>query len=361
MSQPKKRPQATLVKVAENLYRNESSGTYYALVKRSGKQIRRSLKTKDRKLADRRLRTFQNDMDRVDPAKGRVNISFKEMSERWLATVEPHLKSSTYLRRKTALKALYPYFGSTNLRSITKRQCEDWASKRGPKRTASTFNKELETLIAVLKYAEGEGILLKNPAAVVKKRKRGKTNLIIPTQEQLLDMLKYLRRKDIRYNRSADLIELLAWSGMRKGEANAFKWRDIDWKRQLFAVTGGETGTKNHDVRMVPLFPSLAKFLKGHKSRHEEWGGDTEPDSLVVGVQTAKKGIDKACKDLELPHFNHHSMRHFFVSMAIEKNIDFKTIAAWVGHKDGGILVAQTYGHLRDTHSMEMAKLMEVN
>ena len=27
-------------------------------------------------------------------------------------------------------------------------------------------------------------------------------------------------------------------------------------------------------------------------------------------------------------------------------------------HKDGGLLVAKTYGHLRDTHSMEMAKRM---
>jgi len=42
-------------KVAENLYRLESSDGYYVLLKRGGKQFRRSLKTKDRKLADRRL------------------------------------------------------------------------------------------------------------------------------------------------------------------------------------------------------------------------------------------------------------------------------------------------------------------
>lgn len=29
-----------------------------------------------------------------------------------------------------------------------------------------------------------------------------------------------------------------------------------------------------------------------------------------------------------------------------------------LGHKDGGVLVAKTYGHLRDTHSHEMAKRM---
>jgi site-specific recombinase XerD len=54
-------------------------------------------------------------------------------------------------------------------------------------------------------------------------------------------------------------------------------------------------------------------------------------------------------------------MRHYFCSNAIEAGIDFKVIAGWLGHKDGGILVAKTYGHLRDTHSFEMAKRMTVN
>jgi len=56
-SQPVEKP--AFHKVAENLYRLESSGGYYALIKKSGKQFRRSLKTKDRKLADRRLKEFK--------------------------------------------------------------------------------------------------------------------------------------------------------------------------------------------------------------------------------------------------------------------------------------------------------------
>jgi site-specific recombinase XerD len=54
-------------------------------------------------------------------------------------------------------------------------------------------------------------------------------------------------------------------------------------------------------------------------------------------------------------------MRHFFASNAIEAGVDFKAIADWLGHKDGGILVAQTYGHLRAEHSMEMAKRITFN
>ncbi|MBN2686236.1 MAG: hypothetical protein JXR40_13230 [Pontiellaceae bacterium] len=33
-------------------------------------------------------------------------------------------------------------------------------------------------------------------------------------------------------------------------------------------------------------------------------------------------------------------------------------IAGWLGHKDGDLLTAKTYGHLHDEHSAEMAKRM---
>ena len=41
--------------VGPNLYRLESTGGYYALLKMGAKQFRRSLETQGRKLAERRL------------------------------------------------------------------------------------------------------------------------------------------------------------------------------------------------------------------------------------------------------------------------------------------------------------------
>ena len=38
--------------------------------------------------------------------------------------------------------------------------------------------------------------------------------------------------------------------------------------------------------------------------------------------------------------------------------MDFKAIAGWLGHKDGGVLAAKTYGHLRNEHSAAMAQRM---
>jgi len=58
-------------KVGQNLYRLESTGGYYALLKRADKQFRRSLRTLDRKLAedtkDRERRTIPLNGALVDP------------------------------------------------------------------------------------------------------------------------------------------------------------------------------------------------------------------------------------------------------------------------------------------------------
>ena len=38
--------------------------------------------------------------------------------------------------------------------------------------------------------------------------------------------------------------------------------------------------------------------------------------------------------------------------------IDFMTIARWVGHKDGGILIGKVYGHLSNEHAQLQAARM---
>jgi hypothetical protein len=47
-----------------------------------------------------------------------------------------------------------------------------------------------------------------------------------------------------------------------------------------------------------------------------------------------------------------------FITKAIELGINVQTIASWQGHKDGGKLILQTYAHVRQDHSDEMAKRM---
>ena len=66
------------------------------------------------------------------------------------------------------------------------------------------------------------------------------------------------------------------------------------------------------------------------------------------GVRTDLETIHKLAARLDAGEF--------FCSNAIEAGCDFKVIAEWLGHKDGGVLVAMTYGHLRGEHSAAMAR-----
>lgn len=345
---------AVFHKVAQNLYRLESSGKYYALFKRSGKQIRKSLKTTDRKLAERRLSELGARVSRLSQTEGAGKLTFDTLAGRWLDNHRVHLKEKSISRLNTCLKGLKPYLGRVPIRNISSRHCEAWMTKRGKAISPSSYKHERRVLLAVLDYAVRDGLLLDNPArAAVPTRKIPKSKIVIPTRDQFTKLVETIRQADVRAQSAANLVELLGYSGMRLGEAVNLTWGDIDWDRGTFTITGGERGTKNLEVRVVPLFPAMHELLERIRG-----GAAPAPTERIIPIENAKTAIINACKKAKLPAFMHHSLRHYFASNAIEAGIDFKVIAGWLGHKDGGYLVAKTYGHLRDTHSFEMAKRM---
>jgi len=341
-------------KVAQNLYRLESSGKYYALFKRAGKQIRRSLKTTDAALARRRLSEVREKVSRLNQTRGASKLTFGELAERWLANHSVHLKEKSVSRLDTCLKGLKPYLGHVPIRNISSRHCEDWVTKRGKKISPSSYKHERRTLLVVLDYAVRDGLILDNVARTcVPIRKISQSKIVLPSRDQFRALVETIRKADVRAQDGGNLVELLACSGMRLGEALNLTWGDLDQERGVFTITGGERGTKNHEVRTVPLFPAMRELLERIR------GAQSAPDERVVPLAVgARTAMQNACKKAKLPAFNHHSLRHYFCSNAIEAGIDFKVIADWLGHKDGGYLVAKTYGHLRDTHSLQMAKRM---
>ena len=326
---------------------------YYAFLKSRGKQFRRSLKTRDYVLAKRRVAELRQKVGRVGDGPESLNIRFEELAVRWLENLKTHLKPSSLRRREVSSRQLVSYFKGQVVRNISRRDCDRWAGKRAKAIAASTYNNERETLRSILGLAKRDGLFIENPADHLPRRRMERRQLLIPTRDQFRLLIATIRTLDARAQAAANLVELLACSGMRLGEATAMVWGDVDFLNDRFVVTGGEIGTKNHEVRTVPLFPAMKQLL-------ERLRGVDHPDpkGLVIGIATAKKALESACRRAGLPNFTHHAMRHYFVSNAIELQIDFKTIAAWVGHKDGGVLVAKTYGHLRDAHSVEMAQRM---
>lgn len=124
-SQPIEKQQPVFHKVAENLYRLQSSGGYYALLKRGGKQFRRSLKTKDRKLADRRLGELRGKVGSLQISPD-AKLTFAQTANYWLDTIRHSLSSGTILRRTKDIKGRSLFLGELSIRNITSENCDHW-------------------------------------------------------------------------------------------------------------------------------------------------------------------------------------------------------------------------------------------
>ena len=75
----------------------------------------------------------------------------------------------------------------------------------------------------------------------------------------------------------------------------------------------------------------------------------------MLTLKTPRFALKNACERLGIDHMRVHDLRHMFATRCIEAGVDLPTLAGWLGHKDGGVLCAQVYGHLCKKHSDKMA------
>ena len=119
-------PSQRLQKVGECLYRN-AHGVYFAWFCVRSKQVKRSLKTKSKELARRRLGELRQNAARLHGAEHR-NLHFEEVAEFWLESIKRGVKESTYRRRVVCINQLQPFFKGIPVRSITRQRLKNGKS-----------------------------------------------------------------------------------------------------------------------------------------------------------------------------------------------------------------------------------------
>jgi integrase len=83
---------------------------------------------------------------------------------------------------------------------------------------------------------------------------------------------------------------------------------------------------------------------------------EAKPSDSVMQVFTCQGALTRACKTVGIKRITHHDLRHLFATLCIESGVDIPTVSKWLGHQDGGALAMKVYGHLREEHSVGMAK-----
>ena len=157
----------------------------------------------------------------------------------------------------------------------------------------------------------------------------------------------------------ANYIRLMCYCGSRLSETLRLRWADVNWtNRQL--IIGSDGLAKNGKSRAVDFNENLEKHLKDMQTRRV-------PGSVWLFPSPRSGEIDRPAKTFReslllarmaagMPKFAFHDCRHFFISFCVMAGIDYMTIARWVGHQDGGILIGRVYGHLSDEHTKRQAK-----
>jgi integrase len=257
-------------------------------------------------------------------------------------------------QRVNALLKSWPELKSIEVRKISKTDCLCWAAGFGQGSSATAFNHTISVLRQVIEIGVETGARYDNPARFIKRLRERPKKLRLPEFEQFEQFIVEMENSGGRFSKAcADLVRFLAFGGFRKSEGAQITWADCDFERGKIAVRGDpETGTKNGEVREVPMIPDMRDLLQRLRS---ERGGE-QGEVTVMTVRECQKAMDRAAKVAGMERITHHDLRHLFATRCIESGVDIPTVSRWLGHKDGGALAMKVYGHLRDEHSNAMAE-----
>ena len=141
---------------------------------------------------------------------------------------------------------------------------------------------------------------------------------------------------------AANLMRLVLYSGIRRGEAFNLKWEDIDFERGFIILKNPKGG---RDER-IPLNNGARAVLQSHPRTGSDFvfpgrGGKKRQDIHKLTRDIADKaGLPKSFRPL-------HGLRHYFATnLAASGQVDMYTLQRLLTHKDPRM--TQRYAHLRD-------------
>ena len=319
-------------------------------------------------LARLRLQRSQNALPVIAQAP-----RFKEFGETYLAYIRSGASSNKAAKKpRTIEKEEYGvrlwsgHFGGVYLDKITKAHIKAMISKRlNSGSSARTVNLDVIMLRNVLNHALDLGLIRVLPTIGIRQLKVSKVERKLLDSDAVERFCKIACERNDQgaavYKNGAELanfVRLLATSGAREKEALRLRWTDVRFEqRQL--VIGPDGDTKNSTSRVVDFNPALETHLVGMKEKSRGasvWlfpsprRGDKD-----VPCKTMRETLRLVRAQAGLDEIGFHDFRHHFISFAVMSGIDFMTIAKWVGHRDGGVLIGSVYGHLADSHRKLMA------
>lgn len=298
--------------------------------------------------------------------------------EEWIA------KALEASERKRATKDLYatvarahlsPTLGHLSLERLRPSDVEALiVGKRAAGKSASTVRTVYTVLRAALDVAVRDGLLHRNVRASVHRPVAERKEAGYLSAEQAQRLLQALSgdRLDVLYR-------LMLASGLRRGEALALHWSDVDLDAGMVRVRltmsrtseglGTDKPKTERSRRNVPLPRSAVETLKAHRTRQaaERLASPVWYDSGLVftteiGTALEPRNVLRRFQKLAcaagLDGVSLHTLRHSVASFLLAAGTHTKVVQEHLGHSSYAI-TADIYSHVAPTQAREAADRLD--
>lgn len=276
--------------------------------------------------------------------------------EWWRLYAEPNLARSTL--RVYAVQwdsHVLPRLGAIPLRELTPDLINRFRLELEADGVApASIRKALVLLQGVLQRACEWGRIASNPALPVRKPSVGRARAVVPLAPEMVEAMRdWLVRR--RLLRDATLVSVLAYAGVRPGEALALTWAHVRERTLLVegAVSLGTVdSTKTGRRRTVPLVAPLAQDLaewRLHAGRPTGDalvfpGRDGRPWTLAAYQNWRRRTYVPAARASGIERPRPYDLRHSYVSLLIAEGHNVVEVARRAGHSPK--MTLDTYAHV---------------
>lgn len=297
----------------------------------------------DREISAGTFRTLKEarareDFIRLELAAGRNPLSSlkRESSKTLRAACDDWTRSRIDVAPGTlktygfAVKDILAAFGEKTLvEDIDTRMISDWMSRDV---SPATARQRLSVLQLILDYADVDP----NPARSRKIRKpRAERQLIQPPSAKEVERI--IEACSPRFKLP---LRLLEQTGMRRSEALALTWGDLDFAENRIRVAKG----KSHAARRWASCPSWLMDELAERVPFE----DRRPQGKIFPGLTGQGmwlAMNRACKDAGVAHYHPHDLRHRYASVKVREGVPLPVIAEQVGHSSK-MFTLDNYAHV---------------
>lgn len=304
------------------------------------------------------------------------HITFKELAEKWLDLQESskEYKASTIIKLKGCRERTYNAIGDVlvcKLDFLTVQEFITFLSKDGVNQQTGkglgikSQKSYLIFISDVMKYAKLCGFIQHNPCKDITFTKTARKDMKVYSLEETKQLLAAINEKAPTEYKL--LFNLLAYSGMRKGEALGLEYKDIDFDRSVLSIrrtsnyhqgfgTYTDTPKTKSSIRDLQIAPSLVKMIQELHAEQKELAkqcGDQwiDSDRLFVNwcgeplhPNIPYKWLQRFCETENIPFKGLHSFRHFTATQALANGIDVKKVSDMLGHSQTSTTM-NTYIH----------------